>query len=468
MRDFRRNAYDTATRLSLTATRPRPVIAAAADVRAWWAKAQRYLTPSVGALCCVLLSAAAGCSSDSDDGDMENEAPGGQTSELTCVVDTSGEFGDPGQTALRVDVVADGLNIPWGLDWLPDGAILVTERGGTIRRIDVAGQLQEAPVATVAISPSGEGGLLGIALHPEVATNGWLYVYATVGQTGALRNEVQRWVLNDAQTAATFESVIVSDIPALLYHNGGRIRFGPEGYLYIGTGDAGVPGLSQDVSSLAGKLLRVTDEGEVPADNPFPGQAAYLTGVRNTQGFDWRDNGAIVLTDHGPSGLPVESGRTDYDEINVASPGDNLGWPDVYRCETQAGMVAPSKTWARAMPPGRHSHLHRHQLTVARGRAHRRARVRRGRRAPASNLVGQRRKRDLVRDLPSQRRRLRPPSRCRNGAGRPPLRHDQQLRRPRGLRGRRPHPPHLGRALASGEVRLARARRRRAVVDSLI
>jgi glucose/arabinose dehydrogenase len=134
----------------------------------------------------------------------------------------------------------------------------------------------------------------------------------------------------------------------LVTERGGTIRR----ILYIGTGDAGVPELSQDPSSLAGKLLRVTDAGEIPADNPIPGEAAYLTGVRNTQGFDWRDDGTLVLTDHGPSGLPVEDGRTDHDEINIVAPGDNLGSPDIYSCETREGMVTPRKTWARAMPPG--------------------------------------------------------------------------------------------------------------------
>ena len=306
---------------------------------------------------CLMVSfvALAACSSTGSDSDAPPDGdppPDDTPSSNACITDTSGEFGDPGPTPLRVDVVADGLSIPWGLDWLPDGAMLITERNGTIRRIDADGRLLPLPIATVEITPSGEGGLLGIAVHPDVSTNGWVYVYATVGQGSTLRNEVQRWVLDDTEASATFESVIVGDIPALQYHNGGRIRFGPEGYLYIGTGDAGVPALSQDVSSRGGKLLRVTDEGQIPDDNPIPGEAAYLSGVRNTQGFDWRDDGAIVLTDHGPSGLPVENGRTDYDELNVVSPGDNLGWPEVYRCETQAGMVAPRKTWARAMPPG--------------------------------------------------------------------------------------------------------------------
>ncbi|MFN3199547.1 MAG: PQQ-dependent sugar dehydrogenase [Bradymonadia bacterium] len=281
-----------------------------------------------------------------------NIAPDMMVEPPVCLEDTTGNFGDPGATELNIEIVADGLSIPWGLDWLPDGAMLVTQRSGDILRVNTDGELQAEPVATVPITPSGEGGLLGLAIHPDVATNGWIYIYATVGRGNTLRNEVQRWVLNEAATSATFESVIVADIPALLFHNGGRLRFGPDGHLYVGTGDAGEPGLSQDVSSLGGKLLRVTDEGMVPDDNPFPGEAAYLIGVRNTQGFDWRADGTIVITDHGPSGLPAELGRTDYDEINVVAPGDNLGWPDIYQCETAEGMQTPRKTWARAMPPG--------------------------------------------------------------------------------------------------------------------
>ncbi|MEO0604792.1 MAG: PQQ-dependent sugar dehydrogenase [Myxococcota bacterium] len=269
-----------------------------------------------------------------------------------CLEDTTGEFGDPGTTRLDVEIVADGLAIPWGLDWLPDGTMLVTERGGDVVRIGADGSMADNPVATVPITPSGEGGLLGLALHPEVATNGWMYLYATVGEGAQLRNEVQRWTLNGTWTSATFESVIVPDIPALRYHNGGRIRFGPDDHLYVGTGDAGDPDLSQELSSLAGKLLRVTDAGDVPADNPYPDEPAILTGVRNTQGFDWRADGTLVITDHGPSGLPVELGRTDYDELNVVEPGANLGWPEIYKCETRDGFETPRKTWARAMPPG--------------------------------------------------------------------------------------------------------------------
>ncbi|MEO1172285.1 MAG: PQQ-dependent sugar dehydrogenase [Myxococcota bacterium] len=300
----------------------------------------------------VLVAVLVVACSDSDEPTVEPDPVDETTAAATCVNETSPDFGDDGQTPLNVEVVAEGLAVPWGLVWLPDGSMLVTERGGTIRKIRSDGTLEPSPVATVEITPSGEGGLLGIALHPDFASNRFFYVYATVGDGSTLRNEVQRWQMDASQANAEFESVIVGEIPALLFHNGGRLRFGPDGHLYVGTGDAGTPSLSQEVSSLAGKILRVSAEGEVPSDNPFPGEASFIIGVRNTQGFDWLPDGTLAMSDHGPSGLPAEAGREDFDEFNLAAAGDNLGWPEIYRCDTQEGMVSPRKTWARAMPPG--------------------------------------------------------------------------------------------------------------------
>lgn len=152
----------------------------------------------------------------------------------------------------------------------------------------------------------------------------------------------------DGQNASP-DTIILDNIPVARFHNGGRLRFGPDGMLYIGTGDAREPETAQNVNSIAGKILRLTPDGQVPDDNPFPGNPAFITGVRNTQGFGWFNDSTLWVTDHGPSG---ELGRTGHDEVSVASPGANLGWPTIYGCQKQEGMVSPSLTWNQAVPPG--------------------------------------------------------------------------------------------------------------------
>ncbi len=256
--------------------------------------------------------------------------------------------GPQGQVDVRVEEVATGLEVPWGIAFLPNNDMLVTERPGRVRLVR-NGQLQPAPVATINVTDSGEGGLLGIAAHPNFAQNRLFYVYYTADRNGTPINRVERWQLSQDGTSATADRVIIDDIPVALYHNGGRIRFGPDGMLYIGTGDARKPDISQDVDSLAGKILRVTPDGEVPQDNPFPGNPVYISGIRNTQGFDWANDSTLWVTDHGPSG---ELGRSGHDKVSVASAGDNLGWPIIYRCESQEGLVTPSLVWREAVPPG--------------------------------------------------------------------------------------------------------------------
>ena len=137
-----------------------------------------------------------------------------------------------------------------------------------------------------------------------------------------------------------------------LYHNGGRLRIGPDGMLYITTGDARNPALSRDLNSPAGKILRYNPDGSIPSDNPNPESPVWVSGLRNCQGIDWRADGRMVLTDHGPSG---DTNRFGHDEINVVEPGDDLGWPDIYACESSEGLRSPSMTWSDALPPGGHA-----------------------------------------------------------------------------------------------------------------
>ncbi|MEB3359723.1 MAG: PQQ-dependent sugar dehydrogenase [Synechococcales bacterium] len=265
----------------------------------------------------------------------------------SCNLIESG-YGPPGSVSIQVEEVVSGLEVPWGVAFLPNGDLLVTERPGRVRLVQ-NGQLQPSPVVTIPATAQGEGGLLGIALHPDFANNRLFYLYYTTDADGTLTNRVERWRLAEDNQSATADQIIVGDIPVATYHNGGRLRFGPDGMLYIGTGDARDPSTAQNPDSLAGKILRVTPEGDIPEDNPFPNSPAYIIGVRNTQGFDWPSESVMWISDHGPSG---ELGRRAHDEVNVARPGANLGWPEIYRCQSQENLERPVLTWAEAVPPG--------------------------------------------------------------------------------------------------------------------
>jgi len=265
----------------------------------------------------------------------------------TCELVESG-FGPAGTVNIRVEAVVSGLEVPWGIAFVPNGDLLVTERAGRVRLIR-GGELQPNSLASVNTAGSAEGGLLGIALHPDFASNRYFYLYNTTTKNGTPINRVERWQLSQGGAAASFDRIILDDIPVAQFHNGGRIRFGPDGMLYVGTGDARSPDTSQNINSLAGKILRITPEGDVPADNPISGNPTYILGIRNTQGFDWVNDSTLWVTDHGPSG---DLGLYGHDEVNVAQAGDNLGWSTIYACESAAGMIRPSLTWSEAAPPG--------------------------------------------------------------------------------------------------------------------
>jgi glucose/arabinose dehydrogenase len=250
--------------------------------------------------------------------------------------------GPRGSARIKVEVVASGFEVPWGIAFMPGGDMLVTERPGRVVIVKKNGEVSQ-PVAKPEVSGSGEAGLLGIALHPDFAQNKQFYLYLT-----GRGNRVERWIL-DAKSAR-LDRVILGEIPSAMYHDGGRIRFGPDRMLYIGTGDAREPERSQDPDSFAGKILRVTPDGAVPGDNPIAGKAAFITGIRNTQGFDWFDARVLAVTDHGPSG--EINNWSGHDEVNVAKGGDNLGWPEVRGCDERRGAISPSLSWRNAAPPG--------------------------------------------------------------------------------------------------------------------
>jgi glucose/arabinose dehydrogenase len=252
-----------------------------------------------------------------------------------------------------IEIIADNLKIPWEIAFLPNGEnegqqavsgadLLVTERPGTLKRIGRKGRVY----IIEGVKHVGEGGLLGMALHPRFSENHWIYLYFTTSSDTGFKNRVERYRLENDRLLD--RRIIIDNIPGAAYHDGGRIAFGPDGYLYITTGDAGNSKLAQDVNSLAGKILRLKDDGSIPADNPF-GNAVYSYGHRNSQGLAWDKQGHLWATEHGRSGI-----LSGFDEINLIMKGKNYGWPIIQGDEKKEGMESPvihsgpDETWAPA------------------------------------------------------------------------------------------------------------------------
>ncbi len=240
------------------------------------------------------------------------------------------------------EVVAENLYVPWSILRLPDGRLLVAERRGTLQFI---GETQTS-INVPGVSESGEGGLMGVALHPDFINNKFIYLYFTTRTGADITNKVVRYVLDG--DILTEDMIIIDYIPGGPTHNGGRIAFGPDGLLYITTGDAGDSNLAQSLKSFAGKILRLHDDGVIPLDNPFDSQI-YSYGHRNPQGLTWDSEGRLWLNEHGRSG--VVSG---LDEINLIIKGGNYGWPEIQGSDVKEGMITPTLhsgstiTWAPA------------------------------------------------------------------------------------------------------------------------
>jgi glucose/arabinose dehydrogenase len=221
----------------------------------------------------------------------------------------------PGPVRLSVDgVVATGLRSPWGLAFLPDGSALVTERDtARVRRVTPDGDVSR--VGTVdGVRHGGEGGLLGVAVGPDFASDRLVYVYFTASDD----NRVVRMRWPEGGSLGR-QDVLVDGIPRAGNHNGGRLAFGPDGMLYVATGDASVSDRSQDEDSLGGKILRIRPDGSVPDDNPEPGSPVWSTGHRNVQGLAFDSRGRLWAS---------EFGQHTWDELNLIWPGRNYGWPE--------------------------------------------------------------------------------------------------------------------------------------------
>src|SRR5207249_2969839 len=205
----------------------------------------------------------------------------------------------------RVDVLARGLEAPWAIDLAPDGRLFVTERPGRVRVIK-DGVLDPTPWATIAVraAPDQESGLLGLAVDPDFATNSYVYVYYTYTGTGGRRqNRLER--MRDVNGRGERDKVLLEGIAGADIHDGGRVKFGPDGKLYLTVGEAGNEALAQNVSSPNGKILRLERDGSRPSDDPFPNSFAWSYGHRHPQGLAWDASGRLYATEHGPSGNPA-------------------------------------------------------------------------------------------------------------------------------------------------------------------
>jgi glucose/arabinose dehydrogenase len=244
-----------------------------------------------------------------------------------------------GRGEWAMDVVSDDLSYPWDINLVGD-LIVLTEAAGAIVTIE-NGRLTRYSVETSdPIVHDGGSGLLGMALPEDFRTSGVAYLYHSYRLGSALMNKVIQ-VRFDGQ-AWRETVVLVQGIPGHRLYNGGRIAIGPDGHLYVTTGWTENRALPQDIASLAGKILRMTRDGQVPQDNPFKGSYVYSYGHRNPQGLAWNGAGDLFVAEHGQSGR---------DEINLVRPGGNYGWPLISGDEKRQGMDAPvlhsgSDTWA--------------------------------------------------------------------------------------------------------------------------
>lgn len=260
--------------------------------------------------------ATAGCGGD-DEPDRAAPAPA-----RTAAQPAPAERGDEPLRAegeAELATVATGLEAPWEIAFLPDRRALITERPGRVRLLESDGTLRPDPVAEVAVSAVGEAGLLGLAIDPDFKSNRLVYLYRTTDSG----NEVARYELDGDRL--TEQATIVDGIDAGAIHDGGRIHFGPDGLLYVATGETGDDSLAQDPDSLNGKILRVRD---------FRGEGAepeiVSLGHRNVQGFDWDAEGRMYATEFGPDA---------DDEVNLIREGSNYGWPEAQGEEGGDGFV---------------------------------------------------------------------------------------------------------------------------------
>ncbi|MCY7377180.1 MAG: PQQ-dependent sugar dehydrogenase [Pyrinomonadaceae bacterium] len=289
-------------------------------------------------ICLILLTLA--CS----------QPPKGLAENAVVTTEADSENGGGAAVKFRIETVAANLEVPWAFAFLPNGNLIFTERPGRVRIIE-NGKLKAETVFKVPdVEPSSESGLMDVSIHPNFIENRFVYLsYAYRGD--GKRVKIVRYKF-DGKTFSE-PKTIVENLPAAQYHAGTRARFGPDGKLYITTGDATDKKIAQQTASPGGKTLRLNDDGTIPNDNPFVGDKNYrpeiwTLGHRNAQGLAWSPDGLMFQTEHGPSGF---DGRGGGDEVNIVERGKNYGWATVSHKETKEGLVSPLLEYTPACAP---------------------------------------------------------------------------------------------------------------------
>jgi glucose/arabinose dehydrogenase len=241
---------------------------------------------------------------------------------------------------VQADAIVSSLEVPWALAFAPDGRLFVAERPGRVRIVNLSTSTSEIALTLDDVFRQGEAGLLGLALAPDFAATRLVFLYYTAVAGNGAVNRIVRY--REAGGRLAERAVLLDNIPAATIHDGGRLRFGPDGLLYATAGDASNSSLAQDPASLAGKFLRIEPDGLSPRGNPF-GSPVFSWGHRNPQGFDWHPaTSEIWATEHGNSG---------NDEINVIRPGVNYGWPTIEGAQTFPNLEPPVTFFNPAIAP---------------------------------------------------------------------------------------------------------------------
>ncbi|MFF1450047.1 PQQ-dependent sugar dehydrogenase [Streptomyces sp. NPDC058274] len=271
---------------------------------------------------------------------VARDAAGNVSPQSNTVAFTTRACATDGGVPSSIGTVSSGWTVPWGTYWMPDGqSALVTERDDfRVWKVTTDGTRTQVGTVPNAVTTNGEGGLMGVAVDPQWATNHYVYFM----HTAAEGNRVARMTYNGS--SLTGYTILLQGIKQNRYHNGGRLLFGPDGYLYVSTGEAQTPALAQDKNSLNGKILRMTTDGKAAPGNPF-GNYVYSYGHRNPQGLAFDRNGRL---------WEAEFGDVSKDELNLIKPGANYGWPTCEGTCSVAGMTNPKKTWntSEASPSG--------------------------------------------------------------------------------------------------------------------